>query len=139
MAGGRPTKLTPALIEIMGEVVENSLYWTDEELLMDLNEKLVKAGYETINETTFKDYKAGRQQADNPLLDQFSSLIKKALAKEKRLLLDAVRSGEGNWQSRSWILERKFNEWNLRRIGETTHKGSMTIERLLEEAEAEED
>lgn len=133
--GGRPTKLTEALINIMAVVVNDALYWTDEELVDELNEKLEEAGEPTISVATFKDYKGGREQADNPLISKFSSLIKKALKKEKKLLFEELRKGEGNWTAKAWILERKFDEWNLRKKYE--NETPVTLEDLLARRRAE--
>ena len=123
--GGRPTKLTPKLIAAMSDVVldNNALYLTDEDLIFLLNEKLPEDDRIAIQ--TFKDYKAGRRQQNSPLIEEFATLIKKALGREKQNLLKDVRAGVLNWQSRAWILERKFKEWNLKQISETdiTSKG----------------
>jgi hypothetical protein len=59
------------------------------------------------------------------------SLIKKALRSEKKALMNDLKKGENQWQSRAWILERKFNEWNLKKIIEsdiTTKGESLNID-----------
>jgi hypothetical protein len=126
---GRPTKLTPELIETLKEVVEDALYFTDQDLVEELNEKLPKD--QQIKYTTFKAYKGGQRQDNNPLIKEFVSLIKKALRSEKKALMNDLKKGENQWQSRAWILERKFNEWNLKKIIEsdiTTKGESLNID-----------
>jgi len=120
---GRPTKLTAQLIKILDEVVGNAIYLTDEDLVEELNERLSEKDRISLN--TFKDYKSGRKQSENLLLVEFSTLIKKALRREKINLLSELSEGEQGWQAKAWILERKFSEWNLKQITETdiTSKG----------------
>jgi len=132
---GRPTKLTEDLILAMIQVVTEALYWTDEELLDELNEKLESLKQPTISQTTFEDYKANKQQASNPLMKHFSGLIKKALKKEKSELLKELRGGGNGWQAKAWILERKFDEWNLRKKEEKKVTGTFSIENLLNDEE----
>ena len=120
---GRPTKLTEELIEALKEVANDSIYLTDEDLIFLVNEKLPEENRIAIQ--TFKDYKAGRRQQNSDLIDEFANLIKKALTNEKINLLKKVEKGENGWQSKAWILERKFTEWNLKHISEAdiTSKG----------------
>jgi hypothetical protein len=113
---GRPTKMTPELLTALNEVINDNIYCTDEELVFLLNERLTEE--QRISDETFKAYKNGYRQEENELMTQFVTLIKKALIIEKNALLSELRKGEGNWQSRAWILERKFKEWNLKQISE---------------------
>ena len=120
---GRPTKLTPKLIEALKVVSENAIYLTDEDLVFLVNDVLEPK--DKIAYKTFRDFKNGEAQQDNELMLEFSTLIKKALLKEKLALLRLVKKGDNGWQSKSWILERKFKEWNLTNIQKTdiTTKG----------------
>ena len=127
----RPTKLTQKVIDTLNKVVDNNIYCTDYELVFLLNEQLPEK--EKISYESFKDYKNGRSQANNPLIVSFSHVIKKALIKEKIALLKEIKDGVNNWQSRAWILERKFDEWNLKKITENTNKNEVTISEQLNE------
>lgn len=114
---GRPTKLTKNLLSKLEEVVIDALYLTDEDLVFMLNDKLEKKDHIAIQ--TFKDYKNGRRQETSELISTFATLIKKALSIEKINLLKDLKKGGPQWQSKAWILERKFKEWNLKSISET--------------------
>ena len=110
--------------------MNNSLYYTDKDLVDELNENLKEK--DKISIDTFLAYKNGLRQADSDLMPYFVSLIKKALRKEKKELLNDLKKGENGWQARAWILERKFSEWNLKRISETdiTTKGESINKKL---------
>lgn len=119
MGAGRPTKLTTKVIQVWKEILdENVLFATDEELFLLLNERLDEK--ERIGYTTFKDWKAGRSPEHNELFDEFSSLIKNSLLKEKKRLLDNLQKDKQAWQRFAWIIERKFDEWNIRNKIEQT-------------------
>ncbi len=117
---GRPTKMTKKMIDTLKEVVDNYVYCTDAEVLFMLNDKLPEK--EKLSERIFQDYKDKKRQADNPLMVKFAYLLKKALIKEKMELLKKVKEGESGWQSKAWILERKFKEWSLKIRQETDNK-----------------
>ncbi|MEI7511372.1 MAG: hypothetical protein WCJ84_04410 [Candidatus Peregrinibacteria bacterium] len=116
--GGRPSKLTETVIaklEGLLETEENILFLTDQELFEELNDGLNEK--ERVSYTSFKDWKAGREQKESLLYERFSSLIKKALRKQKRNLFEKMMNGkEAQWQKYAWIIERKFSEWNMRKI-----------------------
>lgn len=101
------------MITAMGIVItENVLFCTDEELVLLVNEKLppeMQFSFET-----YSKWKRGESQEDNLLFKDFLRLVKKALITEKIVLLKNLQNGVTNWQSRAWILERKFDEWNFR-------------------------
>ncbi|RLD69237.1 MAG: hypothetical protein DRI95_00665 [Bacteroidetes bacterium] len=120
---GRPSKLTKELITALEKVVKNAIYLTDKDLVFMLNLELPVN--QQIKYQTFKEYKHGISQGENPLIEEFTTLIKTALVKEKINLLEKLKKGENGWQSKAWILERKFSEWNLKTISETdiTTKG----------------
>lgn len=114
---GRPTKLTENLLNKLEEVSSNAIYLTDEDLVFLLNEQLEEK--EQISLSSFQSYKQSRRQETSPLIVEFVRLIKNALLKEKQELLKLVKVGDNGWQSKSWILERKFKEWNLKQFSET--------------------
>jgi hypothetical protein len=119
MGAGRPTKLTTKVIQVWKEILdENVLFATDEELFLLLNERLDEK--ERIGYTTFKDWKAGRSPEHNELFDEFSSVIKRSLLAEKKRLLHNLQGDKQAWQRFAWIIERKFDEWNIRNKIEQT-------------------
>lgn len=122
---GRPTKLTQELIDAINKVLNDKdiIVMTDEELVMFLNEELPKEN--KISDIAFAKWKGGELpeiNADKKIIKKFLYVIKKALYTERFNLLKDLKKGENNWQSKAWILERKFNEWNLKHIAETDIK-----------------
>jgi hypothetical protein len=117
--GGRPSKLTEDVLIAWAEVLEeNILFATDEELFLLVNERLHTE--DRICYTTFKNWKAGKQE-HNELFDQFLSLYKKSLTKEKERLFIELQKDKQAWQRWAWIIERKFDEWNIRNKSEIDH------------------
>lgn len=120
MAGGRPSKLTPEVIDAANKIINDKiLFYTDEELVIAINEILPKEAQ--FSYITFAKWKAGDSQADNPLFKEFLYLIKKSLSLEKERLLGKLESDKFGWQRYAWILERKFDEWNIRTKAEVDH------------------
>lgn len=119
---GRPTKMTDELIKALGEVVnENILFATDEELVDLVNEQLPER--DRIGIDIFGKWKRGESQSDNELYKQFLRLIKKALLKEKKRLLQLLETDKNSWQRYAWILERKFDEWNIKNKSDVNVSG----------------
>lgn len=117
---GRRTKMTSNTIQVIKQVIDdNILFCKDEELIDSINELLPKE--DQISYITFSKWKAGDSQANNPLFEEFLYLIKKALVKEKKRLLEKLETDKIAWQRWAWILERKFDEWNIRSKGEVNH------------------
>ena len=120
MSAGRPSKLTPEVIEAIKQVINTKiLFYTDEELVNEINELLPESAKFTF--IAFAKWKAGDSQADNPLFKEFLYLIKKSLALEKERLLILLQKDKISWQRYAWILERKFDEWNIRTKSEVDH------------------
>lgn len=126
-AGGCPSKLTPKFLQVAKQVIEddelNACICTDEELLFMINANL--EGKEKIGEVTLRNWKQGKFGAKGELGQQFLSLYKKALINQRRRLFDLMLQDEKAWQKYAWIIERKFDEWNIRKKIETdlTSKG----------------
>ena len=118
----RPSK-AELFLEWMKQVLNegiNAIILTDEELFIDTNDKLEKDN--RICYTTFKNYKASAIREESELYEEFLSVYKKALLKQKRNLFIKLQWDEAQWQKYAWIIERKFNEWNLKKISESTVK-----------------
>ena len=102
---------------------------TDEDLVFLVNEKLPEE--DRIHEKTFSRWKNG--ETEDERCQPFHSLYKKALIQQKQNLFTKL-SEEGTWQKWAWIIERKFDEWNLKRKQEAPHKEVMGIEGLIARA-----
>jgi hypothetical protein len=90
---------------------------TDEELLFMVNQKLDEK--DRILSRTFRNYKKGelpRSEGDYDYLSMFDSSYKKALIGQKLIVMQKLAGDSpGAWQKWAWILERKFDEFNMTR------------------------
>lgn len=114
----RPSKLKDflkAFQEVLKLNESDVVYLTDDELRICCNNLLEDE--HQISSTTFENWKAWKLK-DSPEYQGFLVLYKNALINQKRELFKAVNKWEANWQSRAWIIERKFSEWNLKIISE---------------------
>ena len=112
---GRPSKLTAEFIAAAHEVIDqgdNALIFTDAELLFQINEKLSHDA--RIDRRTFERWKAGELK-DDVDGQEFCRLIEKALHKQKTALFVSLKTEANQWQRWAWIIERKFDEWNLKK------------------------
>ena len=117
---GAPSKLTEDVLEAINKVItENILVCTDEELVIAINEELPEDKRFTYH--AFSKWKREKSQTDNPLYPQFLHLIKKALVVEKKRLMKLLQEDKQSWQRFAWILERKFDEWNIKTKSEIDH------------------
>jgi hypothetical protein len=139
--GGRPSKLTGEFIAAAHEVIDaadNALIYTDEELLFQIYEKLSSEA--RIGLRTFERWKAGDIQ-DDVEGQEFRRLIQKALVKQKAALFQSLKTEPAQWQRYAWIIERKFDEWNLKRkVGVTkAEDGAAALATALLGADDEDD
>ena len=138
--GGAPTKMTKKLIGKFEQILDdknNALLFTDEELLEILNEELDKE--EKISLTTWKDWSGGKKipKSKRELFEKFSALIKKARRIQKQNLFKKLSKSSSFWQRWAWILERKFDDFNLRKLMEVKNNKNVfdLIRELKREAE----
>lgn len=114
---GRPSKIeawTRALETILDTAhpVGYAIIYTDLDLFEMTNEILDPE--DRISDTTFDNWKAGKIK-DDPFLDVFLGLYKRALRIQTSNLHERLADDPaGSWQRWAWILERKFDGWNLR-------------------------
>jgi hypothetical protein len=114
---GRPSKIikfTEAIETILNKPhgVGYAIIHTDEDLVDMVNELLDPD--DRVSDRTFREYKAGNLQ-DQALLDVFLPLYKRALRDQRDNLFERLQSEPpGAWQKFAWIIERKFETWNLR-------------------------
>jgi hypothetical protein len=59
----------------------------------------------------------------NDLMQEFSGLYKKALLKQRDDLFIKLQNDEKARQKWAWIIERKFDNWNIRMKQETEISG----------------
>lgn len=152
----RPTKLTKEFLEQAEAVLNEELsviIMTDEELVQRINERLTekfpKKTELCINIRTFERWKAkvikfnsfeelqkdAKENSKDGSVDiseenfenfsQFCRLIKKALVTQKQSLFKKMLLDD-KWQRYAWIIERKFESWNLKQVTENLNKFDNT-------------
>lgn len=112
----RPLKISENFINAVKKIINDitAIAFTDEDFLFEVNWELKPKDQISID--TFYRYQKKEEESD--ILKEFCNLLKKARHKAKIELIKEVRAGPQNWQSRSWILERKYPEYNLKQISE---------------------
>jgi len=116
---GRPTKIN-AFIEKAKDVLfrNDIVLLTNEELLFLINEELSEE--EKVSTRSFERWKSGDFGKNTQVGNEFLALMKKALIIQKRNLFKKFENDDKAWTRWAWIIERKFSEWNLKKISETT-------------------
>ena len=113
----RPSKIqkfTEELIKVLEteHSVGYAIIYTDADIVEMVNERLDPE--DRISERTFRMYKAGNLSSD-PFLDVFLPVYKRALRDQSSNLFERLSSEPpGAWQKWAWIIERKFDDWNMR-------------------------
>jgi hypothetical protein len=119
--GGRPSKMTQHFMEVAERVItDNILACTDEDILFLINEKLEES--EKIAGSTWEFWKAGKY-GDDERRDWFLGVIKKALIIERNNILSRLKDDDKAWQRWAWIMERKFDDWNIKNKSDITSAG----------------
>lgn len=112
----KPTKLTDKFFKIAENIINddmNAIIYTDEQLLFLINDKLDEK--DRIGDRTWEEWKAGTSPVhETEKLDKFRALLKKALAKQQATLFLNMKKDQKVWQKWAWIIERKFDNWNIR-------------------------
>ena len=140
----RPTIINNKIIKAIENVVNddiNSIILTDDELVAEVNEKL--KGTNKFSYSAFKDWKSfaigNKKEEDTSeenykLYMKLGSVIKRALKNQKKNLFTALRNEPTQWQKWAWIIERKFNDWNIKKQIDVTTKGESINEESREKA-----
>lgn len=121
--GARPTKINDNIINAFEDVLSegmNALIMTDEELCILVNEKLSEE--DRFHYSSFQKWKALHKSKDlrnetaEYNIEKYKKIlliIKKALLIQKNNLFNKL-STEKEWTKWAWIIERKFDAWNIR-------------------------
>lgn len=121
-----------------------AIFLSDEEMLFLINERLEELNQwdKIFHERTFQRYKRKfvNKQDDEKLdkeepipnmdkdyFESFCRLIKKHLIKQKQKLFQAMVSAPKDRQKYAWIIERKFDEWNIRNKQETFQRDTPFV------------
>jgi len=123
-AGG---KLNDKWVECFNQVVNegfNSIYMSDDDLRVLTNELYGKDDY--ICRATFENWKVGKLEGMN--ISMFLDIYKKALSKQKKQLFIKLQTDDRAWQRWAWIIERKFDEWNIKqKVDQTTNLNVVAL------------
>ncbi len=98
---GRPSKFNPTLAASIAEDIAQLVPYT---IVAEAHQVDRKTLYNWINQG-FKEIQEGKK---NTKLAQFFNTIKKSQCIAVKELLNEIKKGEKGWQSRAWILERRF-------------------------------
>ena len=79
-----------------------------------------------IADRTFERWKLG--DVKDSIYFDFCRLYKKALTIQKKNLFKKLQSDDDKWQKYAWIIERKFDDWNLRSKQEVTGKDGKDLQ-----------
>ena len=102
-AGGRPSKLTPALIAQFVPLLEAVPYWQ------------TAADYLGLPRQTVWAWLRKGERAEHSIYGQFHDVVKKARARTELALAARVRTEPEQWQRFAWMLERAYPEhWGKR-------------------------
>ena len=105
--GGRPSKaeqlLTPEMLEHVGKLLAEGHY---QETVSD---------FLGIRRETWWAWMQRGEREPESIYAEFSNVVKKASAAAEIMLAQEIRYGADNWQSRAWIMERRFpKRWGKR-------------------------
>ena len=126
---GRPSKLTDKFLRILKKIVNhniNAIIYTDIDIIMLTNNQLSEN--ERIDRNRWHEWKVGNLKDNSGRLQKFHDIVHTALLQQKQILFDRYENDEKSWQKWSWIIERKFSEWNLKKLSETTVNSTVTIQ-----------
>jgi len=140
---GRPSKISNFInmMQVVFDELENdtaispngsTFFFTDVELFEMVNLSLQKE--DQIHMSTFQKWKAMSlkgDSVDHPVFEDFLRLIKKAQLKQKRALGHKLVTDDRCWTRWAWILERKFDDMNLKHKAEIEEKRPVTFPNII--------
>jgi hypothetical protein len=143
--GARNTKINDNIINAFKEVLDdgmNALIMTDEELCILVNEKL--SDEDKFAYSTFKNWKSKNKdnledKTSRYNVDKYKeilALIKKALIIQKDNLFKRLGCDK-DWTKWAWIIERKFDAWNIRYKAEIKNTDEKDVKDILNKLKEE--
>jgi hypothetical protein len=122
-------------------IVGYAILHSDTELLRMIND-IVPDEYR-ISQKTWKRYKDGEissKELDDDV-ELFRRAYERAVMRQKERLFELMAEDvAGGWQRWTWIIERRFDEWNLRSkiVEETIEPKQLVFRVVREEAPSQE-
>lgn len=122
---GRPFKME-AWIEKLEEVLQekNVLFLSDKDLRLLVNQKLDDS--QQISKRTLDYWLDGENHPTEEIGKKFISMIELARLEQKEQLMLRLMDDPKAYKAMTWILERKFEEFNLKKISERITKNENT-------------
>lgn len=113
----RPTDCTPETIRVFCDKIRKGLY---------LEDAAVLAG---ISHTSVQNWTRRGEEGEEPYAS-FVAAYKVAEAEAQEMLIDEIRGAKGGkdsppWQSRAWVMERRWYKKYGRAIQEIEHSGTV--------------
>ena len=117
-----------------------AIVYNDDMLLAMVNSELPED--ERISKRTFRYYKTQGHIEEDTIASVFVATYEKALSiQADNILRKMTEDVPGGWQKWAWIMERKFDEWNLRSkvVDETPDVARLVMRVKSEKSLAESD
>lgn len=113
-ANGRPTQLTPEIIDKVAELLPVAMYMESVAAMIGVAKKTV---YDWIRRGAREEKRIANGEKPDPkeaIYASFSHAVKKAMADGEREILEAIRQAvRTQWQAGAWLLERRFpQKWS---------------------------
>ena len=125
-SAGRPFKMK-SFVDAFKEVLEEEdlLFLKEEDLLFLANKRLAKK--DRITKRSFQNWKVGKFHQDEETGETFLELIEEMLIRQKQFIGRRMfETNNSTWQKYKFLLERKFDEFNLKHISERINKNENT-------------
>lgn len=116
----RNTKINLEIIDIFQKMVKEEnmlLACTDEDLVIMLNERLFvehRISYRTFQRYKCRAIKNAHIPDADPLYCDLFFILRQAYVELRRQMLKAMQADTYSARRYTWIMERKFREWNLK-------------------------
>lgn len=141
---GRPLKLSDKFLDTFEEYVKEAkkkltpafIALTEQEMLETINYQLKGKPEHQISVNKWIEYKNKMPliREEREKIERFRGLYKEILLKQKQLLLDRLANCEPEqakyWQRFAWILERKFEDYNLRQLQDVKTQSTIIYQSL---------
>lgn len=142
--GGRPTLLTPELIQLAEELAPRALYVDSLSALLGVHRHSVMGWLKTGRQEALRRAKGKKPNAKLDLHVRFFDTLKKAFARVEgdHIALISEAAKLGTWQCAAWLLERRWpKKWSLRHRTELDElqRRFTEIEKIIKKAEERKD
>ncbi|MBC8387081.1 MAG: hypothetical protein H8E13_03405 [Actinobacteria bacterium] len=128
----RQKKLWGDVVKVLRKIVEdelNVLIYTKTELVRLINKELPEGERISIVKLNNYERRAKASRPKHPIYEKFLNLLELQRARSKRALFTKMEgAGSKDWQRYAWMIERLYDEWNIRKKEEIKIKGQLEQE-----------